>query len=134
MPLQKTKKMKPKAAAPAPMAAEPVRSGSSFFRKRVSPKALMQFKSLNASVGAGDFMLEGEPAAGADAENQTPGAQEPYVDRNADEQWNEGEPYVEVVHDKAYTGSFDFVDQNANELWDMGVRNMYLVGRWSLPQ
>ena len=43
MPLQKTKKMKPKAAAPAPMAAEPARSGSSLFRKRVSPKALMQF-------------------------------------------------------------------------------------------
>lgn len=103
-------------------------------RVDMGAKALMQFKSLNASVGAGDFMLEGEPAAGADAENQTPGAQEPYVDRNADEQWNEGEPYVEVVHDKAYTGSFDFVDQNANELWDMGVRNMYLVGRWSLPQ
>jgi len=103
-------------------------------RVDMGAKALSQFKAMNASVGAGDFMLEGEPAADADAETKASGAAEPYLDRNADGQWNEGEPHVEVVHDEAYTGSFDFVDQNANELWDMGVRNMYLVGRWSLPQ
>ena len=103
-------------------------------RVDMGAKALTQFKAINNSVGAGNFMLDGEPAAGADAESKTPGGEEPYVDRNADGQWNKEEPYVEVAGDKGYTNAFDFVDQNGNQLWDMGVRNMYLVGRWSLPQ
>ena len=98
-------------------------------------KVIQEFEALAQVVGDADkrFVLMGEPAAAADAE-EFEVAQEPYMDRNSDEQRGEDEPYVDVDGDHKWTEVLRYVDSNANGKRDMGILEMYKTGMWAVPK
>jgi len=100
-------------------------------RFNAGEQLIMRFAKLNESAGDKVLALAGEPY---DAEQTKVGA-EPFLDRNGNETWEEGEPYVDVNEDEQYTAEFPYADRNGNDERDMGVLEMYRVGKWGIvPQ
>lgn len=94
-------------------------------------RLIMAFAGLNTSVGDKVLALEGEPH---DEEQSKLGA-EPFLDRNGNTTWEEGEPHVDVNGDGQYTAEFPYSDKNGNDERDLGVLEMYKVGKWGIvPQ
>ena len=91
-------------------------------------RLIMTFAGLNSSAGDKVLALVGEPFA---EESDKMGA-EPFLDRNGNTTWEEGEPHVDVDDDEQYSAQFPYSDKNGNGERDMGVLEMYRMGKWGI--
>jgi uncharacterized membrane protein required for colicin V production len=115
-----------------------------------SPVTPAPLDAADAKVAAGD---QQDPAKGdkpldadkqdkkgkkAKAENPPPPPpppppprwSEPFADLNGNKQHDEGEPYLDTDHDKAFTARLVFNDPNSNGKRDIGLLERYRLHAW----